>query len=279
MPVLLIDDRGKVWEPDSPVLRSRLRASIDDGELRKFAILNLGFIGLAISKGSIRVQLRPVLARPAALGALYLWLHKYAPERVVVTWYNGHWQDEIIGWHHDGWRRITSLLESPEHPGQGFSRETISPDRLATENPLRHVLEDASRLARIVANPAQMLPAPLCDRYVLFTEDNDGELRVCDFGCAMMSRSPQWQRRARGRRIDDLPDWHYGRWVADAYREVWRSGRPLLEEVAAVIDWPELGTLSHAYWRLIVPGIGSGARARLLGVTLDNGSVGVHQAG
>jgi hypothetical protein len=279
MPVLLIDDRGKVWEPHSLALRSRLRASIDDVELREFAILNLGFIGLAISKGTVRIQLRPVLAKPAALGALYLWLHQRAPERVVVTWYNGRWQDEIIGWHHDGWRRITCLLESPEHPTQGFSRGTIPLDRLTTENPLRHVLEDASRLASIVANPARMLPAPLCDRFVLLMEDDNRELRVCDFGSTMMSRSPQWQRRARGRRVDDLPDWSYGQWVADAYREVRRSGRPLLEEVAAVIDWPELGTLSHAYWRLIVPGAGSGVRTRLLGVTLDNGSVAVPKVG
>ena len=118
---------------------------------------------------------------------------------------------------------------------------------------MRHVLEDTSRLASIVANPAQMLPAPLSDRYLLLMEDDNRELRVCDFGSALMSRSPQWQRRARGRRIDDLPDWNYGQWVADAYREAGRSGQPLLEEVAAVIDWPELGTLSHAYWRLIVP--------------------------
>ena len=279
MPLLLIDDQGKVWEPHSHALRSRLRASIDDGELREFAILNLGFIGLAISKGSVRIQLRPVLAKPAALGALYLWLHQRAPERVVVTWYNGRWQDEVIGWHHDGWRRITCLLESREHPTQGFSRGTIPLDRLTTENPLRHVLEDASRLASIVADPAQTLPAPLADRYLLLLEDDNHELRVCDFGSALMTRSPQWQRRARGRRVDDLPDWNYGQWVADAYRQAARSGQPLLEEVAALIDWPEHGTLSHAYWRLIVPGVGAGARTRLLGVTLDNASVGVHRVG
>jgi hypothetical protein len=279
MPVLLIDDRGKVWESHSLVLRSRLRASIDNRELHEFAILNLGFIGLVVSKGSIRVQLRPVLAKPAALAALYLWLHQRTPERIVVTWYNGRWQDEIIGWRRDGWRRMTYLLESPEHPTRGFSRGTIPPDRLATGNPLRHVLEDISRLASIVANPAQMLPAQLSDRYLLLMEDDNGELRVCDFGSALMSRSPQWQRRARGRRVDDLPDWNYGQWVADAYREAGRIGQPLLEEVAAVIDWPELGSMSHAYWRLIVPGIGFGARTRLLGVTLDNASVGVHKVG
>lgn len=277
MSVLLIDDRGELLEPHSLVLRSRLRASVEAGELREFAILNLGFIGLATSKSSVRVQLRPLLARRAALGTLYLWLHRHAPERVVVTWYNGCWQDEIIGWHHDGWRHITRLLERPEHPVKEFSRGSIAPDQLASENPLRLVLEDKSRLPSIVANPAQMLPAPLCDRYVLLAEDDNRELRVCDFGSLMMVRSPQWQRRARGRRVDDMPDWNYGRWVADAYRQVQRSGEPLLEEVAAVIDWPGFGTLSHTYWRLIVPGVGRGARTRLLGVTLDNGGVGVRK--
>ena len=145
MPVLLIDDRGKVWESHSLALRSRLRASIDDGELREFAILNLGFIGLAISKGSVRIQLRPVLVKPAALGALYLWLHQFAAERIVVTWYNGRWQDEIIGWHHDGWRRIACLLEA------GTSNEGVLA-RDYSARPARH-------RESLAARPRRCLPA------------------------------------------------------------------------------------------------------------------------
>jgi hypothetical protein len=155
----------------------------------------------------------------------------------------------------------------------------VAPERLSRENPLRHLLGDTSRLTSIVANPAQMLPELLSDRYLLLTEDEDRELRVCDFGSALMSRSPQWQSRARGRRIDDLPDWYYGQWVADAYREAGRSGQPVLEEVAAMIDWPKLGMLSHAYWRLIVTGTDCGGRTRLLGVTLDAERVDIHKAG
>jgi hypothetical protein len=268
---LLIDDRGKIWDPHSLVLRSRLHASLEGRELIAYAISNLGFIGLGLTKESIQIRLRPVLVRPAALGTLYVRLHMHARQRIVVTWYNGRWQDEIIGWHHDGWRRITRLLESPEQPGPGFSRRHITPDQLADNNPLRRVLERASDLAGIIANPTEALPAGLANRHILLIEDDNRDLRVCHVGSALMSRSPQWQRQARGRRIDDLPDWHYGQWVADAYREAARSDRPLLEEVAAVIDWPKLGTLSHAYWRLIVPGVGSDGRKRLLGVTLEAG--------
>ena len=277
MSALLIDERGKLWDPRSVALRALLRASVEEKQLREFAILNLGFIGLAVAKKSVRIKLRPALARPAALGALYLCLHQHAPERVVVTWYNGGWRHEIIGWSRDGWRRMTRLLEVPEIPTREFSRGNIPLDRLAPENPLRSLLEDAPRLASIVANPAQMLPPPLNERYILVTEDRRRELRVADFGCTMMSRSPRWRSQARGRRIEDQPDWNYGQWVADAYRDAWHRGEPLLEEVAAVIEWPELGTFSHAYWRLIVPCIKPGLPTRILGVTLDNGDVGVHK--
>ena len=71
-----------------------------------------------------------------------------------------------------------------------------------------------------------------------------------------------------------MPDWNYGRWVADAYREARETSQPLLEEVKAVVNWPEVGTFSHAYWRLIVPLEQRGRPTRLLGVTVDNADLG-----
>jgi hypothetical protein len=273
----LIDENGKHWEPHSPALRSRLRASIDHRELVQFAILNLGFVAVAAHRSSVRIGLRPTVAAPTALGALYLWLHKQPPQRVVVSWYDGRWQDEIVGWGDDGWRRLTALLEGTKLSIHTYSRKRASIDGLDSANPLRQLLEAPSRLVSSVANP-RVLPAALRKRYVLLTEDSNRELRVSDFGDAMMSRSRWWRREARGHRIDDMPDWSYGRWVGDAYRETRQTGQPLLEEVKAVINWPEAGTFSHSYWRLIVPLIQAGHPTRMLGVTVDNADVRIHKA-
>jgi hypothetical protein len=274
---IVIDENGKHWDPRSPAFRSRLRASVDDRDLLRFAILNLGFIAIAADKDSVRIRLRPAVAAPAALGALYVWLHKRPLRRIVVSWYDGLWQDEIVGWSGDGWRRLTALLESAKIPSRGYSRGRASIDRLGSANPLRHILEDSSRLARTVANP-QLLPPARRERYVVLVEDSNGELRVCEFGRTMMSRSRWWRRKAYGHRIDDMPDWSYGRWVGDAYREARQTGQPLLEDVKAVINWPEVGTFSHSYWRLIVPLMRHGQSTRLLGVTVDNADVGIHKA-
>ena len=277
MSPILIDERGKHWEARSLALRSRLRASIDDLQLAQFAILNLGFIEVTAARDSVRVRLRPAVVAPAALGALYLWLHKHKPQRIVVSWHEGRWRDEIVGWGGDGWRRLTALLETARFPVPGYSRARIPLARLGAANPLRHLFEDSSRLAGSVINP-QRLPTALRSRYVLLVEDGNGELRVRDFGETMMSRSKWWRRKARDNRIDDMPDWSYGRWVGEAYREARRTGQPLLEDVRAVVEWPEVGTFSHSYWRLIVPLIQPGHPTRLLGVTVDNGDVAVRQA-
>jgi hypothetical protein len=272
MPSLVFDDHGTVWDTRSLALR--LRASIDARDLREFAVLNLGYVSLTQVGQSALIHLRPALAKPAALGALYLWLHQRGAERLLVNWYNGRWHSEIIGWNRGGWSRVTSLLEQPEARQQRFSRGEIAPNLLGLQNPLRHLLDDASRLAKVLEDPKQKLPWPLNERFILLTEDLGGELRVCDFGRSMMVRSKQWQSKAKGLRVDDLPDWSYGRWVGEAYRQALRSGQPLLESVAATIEWPEHGTLSHSYWRLILPDVARGRPARLLGVTLDNAGAG-----
>jgi hypothetical protein len=186
-----------------------------------------------------------------------------------VTWYDGRWQHEILAWNHDGWRRITSLVEKADAQRQGYTRTAIASNALGAGNPLRALVEDPLQFQEIVSNPWRMLPNAVRDRFVLLEEDADHELRVRDFGPTMMSRSPSWQSRAIGQRAGELPDWRYGQWVEQAYRDVARRGEPLIEEVTAVIDWPACGEVRHCYWRVILPCATPRGSLRLLGVTLD----------
>src|SRR6185503_13058348 len=183
---VLLDERGMRCESRSPALRSRLRASIDGEELEQFAILNLGFVAIAARSGRVHIRLRPSVVAPAALSALYHFLQEQPPRRVVVSWYDGCWRDEIVGWSDSGWRRLTALLEGSKLPKVSYSRRRAPIDRLGSTTPLRHLLEDTSRAIYSVNDP-QLLPAPLKGRFVLLTEDGNGELRVSDFGSTMMS--------------------------------------------------------------------------------------------
>ena len=112
-------------------------------------------------------------------------LHECPPRRLVVSWYDGRWRDEIVGWGDEGWRRLTALLETARRPKPCYSRGRASIDRLGASNPLRYLLENSSRLVASVANP-QLLPTTLRSRFVLLTEDGGGELRVSDFGGTMI---------------------------------------------------------------------------------------------
>lgn len=78
-----------------------------------------------------------------------------------------------------------------------------------------------------------------------------------------------WKSGAIGERFEDMPDSDYARAAADAYREVFRTGEPVFEDVTALVHMMRTGPLLLTYRRVILP-IGWPARpVRLLGATLD----------
>ena len=74
---------------------------------------------------------------------------------------------------------------------------------------------------------------------------------------------------AVGGLFEDMPDFEYARWAAQAYREAYRTGEPIFEEVSAAVRLLRRGRLRLTYRRVILP-VGSGEHpTRLLGATLD----------
>jgi hypothetical protein len=241
--VLVIDDQGRISDVRALPIRGGAPTGSPDLEHHDYAILELGFIELTTSGDRVRVRLCPRMVSDSAVATLCFWLNEHAPGKLTLRWHDGRWHEQVADWRRSGLRCVSRLFDSGID-SQRFEREVISPDVLGPDNPLATLFQSWTWHPADFDRSRDVLYR-LEDRFVLLEEDADRELRICQIGRTMMSRSPGWKRNAIGLRVDDLPDWRYGRWVADAYREVARSGKPLVEKVAASIRWEERGTVVH----------------------------------
>lgn len=77
-----------------------------------------------------------------------------------------------------------------------------------------------------------------------------------------------WKSVAVGGLFEDMPDFEYACWAAQAYREAFRTAQPIFEDVAATVRLRQAGPLLLEYRRMIVP-VGSNEQPTLLlGATL-----------
>src|SRR5262245_20796764 len=78
-----------------------------------------------------------------------------------------------------------------------------------------------------------------------------------------------WKSVAVGGLFEDMPDFEYACWAAQAYREAFRTAQPVFEDVSATVRLRHAGLLRLHYRRAILP-LGSGEQPTLLlGATLQ----------
>jgi hypothetical protein len=106
---LIIDDEGRVHDGRSAALRAELSAFHLGDRFADYAIRNLGFIAVAVLRGSMRLQLRPSHVSEDALGGLYRHLAEERPERVLLSKLAaGRWTHVFL----DGRARFDSQVAS-----------------------------------------------------------------------------------------------------------------------------------------------------------------------
>ncbi|HRD75663.1 MAG TPA: hypothetical protein PK264_06975, partial [Hyphomicrobiaceae bacterium] len=149
-------------------------------------------------------------------------------------------------------------------------RRRITPADLGPSHPLRSLIErwrevgavwDRERLDGIIRSA-------LDDRYVLASPSTTGnQVTICDVGSGYGLFNGSWLSRCRGLSMSDMPDYRYGRWVADAHIEAAKDEEPLLEHVDVAICWPRQEPRRHVYQRVILP-VGTGKDRRLLSASI-----------
>ncbi len=254
---VIIDDRGELWDARTRRLADELHASIGGEELVDYAIRNLGFVAVKEMGGSLRISLRPAVVSPIAFSALLYWLHDRMVDRVLVSFLDSDWSHEMLRSRQDAVRKLMTRVDFGRGKRDGdFLQRSLPLDSLSEASPLKAVLDmwcgsegkfDRERLA-------PLLERALNGRFVLVEAAADRPtLLIKDIGSGLRRPAHHWLSRSIGNRVEDQPDYDYGKWVAGTYRDVLDRGEPDLRDVDAVISFPQEARQSFRYRRLLLP--------------------------
>ncbi|HZT47042.1 MAG TPA: hypothetical protein VFA64_03645 [Hyphomicrobiaceae bacterium] len=277
MQTFLFDDMGDMWDAKSRSLAEALGASLSADQLAKYAVRNLGFIAASDNDGSISLRLRPAVVSQTALGALIYWLHDRPVERVLISCLDGEWSHELVSSRDETVRRLLSHAKVDMSDRQGdFLRRPRPLADLPHTSPLRALLEawnqsggrfDRERLNRV-------LDTALRKRFLLVEGSaTSSHMLVKEIGTGFENTAVRWLSPIKGLRVEDQPDYAYGQWISSIYREAAAKSVPTLEDVDAVIRWPEHPRVSYRYQRLMVPFEASDDSTLVLGVTLPESTI------
>jgi hypothetical protein len=254
---VIFDDRGEVWDARGRGLAQDLNASVGGDELVEYTIRNLGFVAVKEMGGSLRISLRPAVVSPIAFSALLYWLHDRVVDRVLISFLDRDWSDEMLRSRQDAVKKLMARIDLGHGTREGdFLSRELPLESLPQSSPLRGVLDVWSQLAGRFDRKrlAPLLQRALKGRFVMVesTPENPS-LVITDVGPGLTKPAEYWLARSIGNRVEDQPDYDYGKWVAGHYRKVVATGEPSLSDVDAVINWPQHARRSFRYKRLVVP--------------------------
>jgi hypothetical protein len=253
----LIDDQGQVWDGGSRQLRHAYDSPYSGGEFSDYAVVNLGFIATNVYGQSAQIRMRPGFTADAAFDALYRWLLSRHFDRVVLTWLDDGWHNEMLRTNKEALIRLDDLIEvgKRERPDAFLSQNVTAP---TPRDPklMQQLFNDWPKLSTTLdeTQMRRLLEPLLGHRYVVVkAEKNTPKLVFSEFGGGIFANYDVWRSCAIGAPIQEQPDRLYGRWVADAYAKTLNGGGPRLDQVDAIVRWPHEGRLRMRYQRLIVP--------------------------
>ncbi len=269
MSLQLIDDQGQVWDGSSRQLRHAYDSPYSGGEFSDYAVVNLGFIATNVYGQSAQIRLRPSFTADAAYDALYRWLLNRRFDRIVLTWLDSEWQNEMLRSNQAALIRLDDMIEEAkrQRPDEFLSRKLEGPtvrDPHAMQQLFKEWPQLSANLNEVELR--RMLEPLLGHRYVVVKGERSAEKVVfSEFGGGIFANYDVWRSCAVGAPIQEQPDRLYGRWVADAYKEAIKLNAPRLDQVDAIVCWPREGRLRMRYQRLIVPIKVSNEEIHLLG--------------
>jgi hypothetical protein len=255
----LIDDRGLCWDNDSPEFARRLMSSLTGERLATYAVNNLGFIAIREVGGSTHIQVRPAVVKPVALAACLYWIGDRQKRlgRIAISFHEHQWRHCIYGSFHSAVRALAHCVKTGQEDRSRLnSRRSLRPGAEPLPGPIDALLRYWSQAGgwHEAEQFENLLHSVLQDRYFLLAASGDEQqLYIEKIGSNYRMFDEGWRARAQGSRFEDMPDFSYGTWVAEAYRQALMTGEPQLDRIDAILDVVGAGLSRVHYTRIIVP--------------------------
>jgi hypothetical protein len=273
----VIDHRGVVRNPSE--LPRLLGSDLGTSKLANYALKNFGYIIVGTRPRRTYVKLRPRFVPNSTRSALCYWLIEHSDRPCSVNWLaDEDWRDEVVFGFYPTMRLIDALCEASV-PARWDTPNRLKRRRLETPEWASHVdLEELGGLVCRATEDASVrreLSVQFGGRWTLTELDtSNGQVIIRGMGEGYPLYDCAWTCEPLGRSFDEFPDPDYGRFVTDSHREALKSGRPIYDEINALINWPRFGPLRTRYERMIVPFF-SGSRLLLLSASAVKSHAGV----
>jgi hypothetical protein len=273
----LIDTKGNFLEASSEAVRGMLGAHLAGGDLSAFAVRNLGFVLVERSDGNCSVRLRPRLVHPVAFSSAVNWIADQTASRFMVSSLDSTWHHHLLASREDVIAKLVQLypVADPTNDPRFLTRE-LPVASLSAHDPLGCLLRRWRELEGQFNRERMtgVLDHILEGRYFLATKaSRTDDLVIGEVGPGLVYFNRDLPTRLEGFRVEDMPDVHYGRFVAQSLLSTLTRAEPIYDEVDARLSLPRKGTKAARYRRISLPFKAADGGSVLLSASLFDNTI------
>jgi hypothetical protein len=275
----LIDELGIPWDAKGPALRRHLMTSIDGDRLCKVVVENLGWVKLSPQPRSFGVACRPAFLSDETLAAVLMAVYDAGERTIRLDVLDKSWEHLVLPDRRSFVRLLSALVSGRRR--NHWSKARLIRSFSLRDCPLRLATKMAVLTASMASEPEEAreaLDAIFHGRWHLCKIDSDnGHSIPLAIGRSFTPFNPGWCSSGVGVSICSYADDAYGLWVAAHHRDVLATGRPVFDDVDAVVTFPRIGETRLRYRRVTSPLTFRGGGRLVLGAAVTDSSVNLRE--
>lgn len=254
---LIIDEHGTAYDPGGWAIRDKLGINASGAALVDYGIRNCGFIELKFNATSCALRLSPGRVNYTSFEAATTRINELQPQRISLSWFDGEWHHEIASQPQAVYEKILAKMWMQRaSSGSPFRSQLRSPSELSASNPLKSVfgLWQANGGQIDIGAHADLLNQRLRGKYAyVMRPRGSAKLSYASVGNGIEAYQDQsWHSQQLT--VADQPDYYYGRFLTETYREAMMAREPTLLDVDGLVSDPKsVKPVTAKYTRLALP--------------------------